>query len=201
MKRSLTGSYLAFSVAIIAAVTVSLSAEGAPHPTPGPTAISVPRGVIVPVLVTEAIRVGGAGESNEVTKIEYAIAQDVIVNGYVILKAGDPVEGHYTDQRNITRRYFSTDVSQEVALDMDDAINFCGDTVHLTFERTFVGGARGGFLSFGVHAHDAVFDKGLILKASVDRFEKNICAEPTTETQAPLPADVVVPDDEVSPQP
>ncbi|MHB8703434.1 MAG: hypothetical protein ACYC8W_04720 [Candidatus Tyrphobacter sp.] len=157
--------------------------------------------MIVPVLVTKEIRVGGAGVSNEVTKIEFAIAQDVIVNGYVILKVGDPVEGHYTDQRNITRRFFSSNISQEVAVDMDDAINFCGDTIHLTFERTFVGGARGGILSFGLHAHDAVFDKGLILKASVDRFEKSVCAERTTETQAPLPANVVIPDDEVTPQP
>ncbi|HYL27909.1 MAG TPA: hypothetical protein VEW74_08745, partial [Candidatus Nitrosotalea sp.] len=113
--------------------------------------------------VTKDIRVGGAGTNSEVHKVKFEVTQDAIVNGYVIAKAGDLVEGEYTNQTNITKRVFSMNESQEVALDVDDAINFCGDTIHLEFERTFVGGARGGFMSFGIHAHDAVFAKGSVL--------------------------------------
>jgi hypothetical protein len=118
----------------------------------------------------------------------------------VIAKKGDLAEGHYTTQKNITKRYFSTDVSQEVALDVDDVVNFCGDTIHMEFERTFVGGVRGGFFSFGPHAHDAVFSKGAVLKAQTDRLEKSVCAEKTALAALPLPEDVVLPDEELAPE-
>jgi len=187
---------------LAAAVACVVTAGVSGSQTTSTTSVSIPRGVIVPVLVTREVRVGGLGESTASTKVEFAIYQDVIVNGYVILKAGDPVEGHYTTQRNVTRRFLTTNISQELALDMDDAINFCGDTVHLTFERTYVGGGWGYTGSRGGYAsHDAVFAKGLVLKAHVDRFEKSICAEQTTEVEASLPANIVVPDDEISPTP
>jgi hypothetical protein len=162
---------------------------------------AIPRNIIVPVLVTKDVRVGGYGSNNEEKKVEFEVAQDVIVGSYVVAKKGDLIEGHYTNERNETKRVFSTDVSEELALDVDDFVNFCGDTVHLKFERTFVGGARGGAFSLGPHAHDAVFAKGLILEAKTDRLQKNVCAENTTATPAPLPANMVVPDEEVSPEP
>ena len=160
----------------------------------------VPRGTIVPVLITKDIRIGGIGSNTEEKKVEFEVSQDVIVNGFVIAKTGDLVEGHFTNERNETRRMFSVSTSQELALDIDDAVNFCGDTLHLKFERTYVGGGVTGSLIFG-HAHDAVFSKGLILKAMTDRVEKGICAEGTTEAPAPLPADIIVPDEEVTPEP
>jgi hypothetical protein len=124
------------------------------------------------------------------------VAQDIIVGGFIIAKKGDLVEGHLTTSKNVTKRVFSADASQEAALDVDDVVNFCGDTIHMMFERTYVGGVRGGFMSFGPHAHDAVFAKGLVLKAQTDRLEKSVCAEKTTAEPLPLPADMVVPDEE-----
>lgn len=165
------------------------------------TSIAVPRGVVVPILVTKDIRVGAFGSSPEQHSVKLAVAQDVIVGGYVIAKAGDLAEGHYAAQSNQTKRTFETNVSQDLTLDVDDIVNFCGDTVHLQFERTFVGGVRSGFLSFGVHGHDAVFGRGSVLEASTDRFEKNVCAEGTTATQAPLPRTIIAPDAEVTPVP
>lgn len=96
------------------------------------------------------------------------------MNHHIIAKQDDTVEGHLTVAHNTTRRVFSNDTSTEVALDVDDVINFCGDTIHMKFERTLVGGARTGILSLGDRAHDAVFDKGIVLKASTDRVEKKI---------------------------
>jgi hypothetical protein len=164
-------------------------------------AVSVPRAVVVPILVTKDIRVGAFGSSPESHTVKLAVAQDVIVDGYVIAKAGDLVEGHYATQSNQTKRTFETNVSQELTLDIDDIVNFCGDTVHLQFERTFVGGVRSGFLSFGVHGHDAVFGRGSVLKASTDRFEKSVCAEATTAESPPLPRNIVPPDAEMTPAP
>jgi hypothetical protein len=97
----------------------------------------------------------------------------------------------------VTKRVFSADVSQEAALDVDDVVNFCGDSLHMAFERTYVGGVRGGFMSFGAHAHDAVFAKGLILKAQTDRVEKSVCAEKTAAAPLPLPSPMVLSDEEV----
>ena len=180
--------------------TAARATTPAPSP-PAQPAVSVPRGTIVPVVVTKEIRVGGFGHSQEEHKIKFAVAQDVIVNGYVIAKQGDLAEGTYVTQTNETKRVFSTNVSQEVEIDMDDVVNFCGDTIHLEYARTFVGGGRAGAFSFGPHAHDAVFSKGLVLKASTDRIEKSVCAEKTAAVEASLPSNIVVPDDEVSPAP
>ncbi len=167
----------------------------------GEPTVTIARGTVIPVRVTKEVRVGGFGGSGEEHKVKFAVYEDVIVNGFVIAKTGDLAEGHYDTQTNQTKRVFSTNVSQEVELDVDDIVNFCGDTIHLEFERTFVGGGRAGVLSFGPHAHDAVFTKGSVLKASTDRVEKHVCAEATTEAPAALPADIIVPDEETSPSP
>ncbi|HUY41119.1 MAG TPA: hypothetical protein VMV82_06075 [Candidatus Dormibacteraeota bacterium] len=178
--------------------------------TPRTTAISIPRGVVVPVLVTKDVRVGGNSSLNGVanTPVEFAVAQDVIWNGYVIAKAGDPVEGQFTNERNATGRVFSSSTSQEVDLGMDTLINFCGDTIHLHFTRTFVGGSYNNhvvsFFTFGLtghHTNDAVFKAGKVLETRTDRFEKTICAEKTTALPLPLPTDMIAPDDELTPAP
>lgn len=179
-----------FAIAAVFAAFV----DAAPAPTPSTTYI--PRGTVIYVTVTKDIRVGGAGSNSEAHKVKLVVTQDVVYNGFTIAKAGDLAEGEYTNQSNVTKRVFSTNVSQEVALDVDDIINFCGDTIHVQFERTFVGGARGGFMSFGVHAHDAVFAKGSVLKAKTDRPQKGICAEASSATPAPEPSSVVLSDED-----
>jgi len=200
-------SFLCFILAsVLLAGAPPMTASPPPAAPPPPTppnypGIYVARGTIVPVTVTKDIRVGGLGKNEEEKKIRFEVAQDVAVSGYLIAAKGDLVEGHYTNQNNVTKRFFSTNVSQEVALDIDDVVNFCGDTIHLEFERTFVGGARGGFLSFGVHAHDAVFEKGLVLKTKTDRAERSICAAVMTAAPLPLPTNMVVPDEEASGSP
>ena len=72
------------------------------------TAITVTRGVIVPTLVTKEVRVGAYGSSQEEHKVKFTVDQDVVVDGYVIAKAGDLVEGHYDTQTNQTKRQFET---------------------------------------------------------------------------------------------
>lgn len=177
----------------------ALALLGVASPAPAPADVTiafVPRGTIVAVTVPKDIRIGGFGNNTEVKKVRLAVTQDVVVDGYVIAKAGDLVEGHYTNQTNVTDRIFSIDESQELALDVDDVVNFCGDTIHLQFERTFVGGARRGLFSLGTHAHDALFAKGVVLKTQTDRPEKTICAQLTSATPAPLPSPIVVSDEE-----
>jgi hypothetical protein len=155
----------------------------------------VPRHTLVPVVLTKEIRVGGMGESQE-KKVEFEVAQDVIVDGYFVAKKGDTVEGHYTSTKNLTKSMFGGKVSEELSVDVDDVANFCGDTLHLQFERTFRGGARMSLI--GVNSHDAVFSKGDVLIARTDRVQKNVCAERTSMAPLPMPSDGLLPDDETT---
>jgi hypothetical protein len=164
------------------------------QPALADTTTVVPRHTIVPVRLTKEIRVGGMGDSQQ-KKVEFEAAADVIGNGFVIVKEGDTVEGHYTSTKNVTKSIFGGKVSEELAVDVDDVANFCGDTLHLQFERTFRGGARLSLL--GVNSHDAVFAKGTVLLARTDRVEKHICAERTRAKPRPLPVGLL-PDDQTT---
>jgi hypothetical protein len=201
MLKGLLATVL-FSIGMLGLFTTRSTAQDAsPQPAATATTITVERGVIVPVLVTKEVRVGASGASQGEHKVKLAVDQDVVYQGYVIAKPGDLAEGHYDTQTNQTKRQFESTTSQEVDFYLDDIVNFCGDTIHVGFSKTFVGGVRSGFLSFGVHAHDAVVPKGNVLEASTDRAEKNICAEPTTETAKPLPKNIIVPDPQLTPAP
>jgi hypothetical protein len=164
------------------------------QPTFAETTVVVPRHTIVPALLTKEIRVGGMGEAQQ-KKVDFEASTDVVVNGFVVVKKGDTVEGHFTSTKNVTKSILGGKVSEELSVDVDDVANFCGDTLHLQFERTFRGGARLGLL--GVNSHDAVFDKGTVLLARTDRVEKHVCAERTTAKPRPLPAGLR-PDDETT---
>jgi len=190
-----------FAAELAVATLLALPPLASLAQAPQANAIAVPRGVIVPVLVTKEVRVGAYGTSQEEHKVKFAVDQDVIFDGYVIAKSGDLVEGHYDTQTNQTKRQFETSVSEEVNFYLDDLVNFCGDTIYLGFQKTFVGGIRSGFLSFGVHAHDAVVGQGDVLEASTDRTMKQVCAEPTTATPRPLPKYVLTPDAALTPPP
>jgi hypothetical protein len=153
------------SSASVVAVVSLLVAVGSPARADD-TIPFVPRGTLIPVVLTKEIRVGGMGDAQE-RKIKLEAAQDVIINGYVIAKKGDTVDGHYVSTKNVTKSLLGGKVSEELSVDVDDVVNFCGDTLNLAFERTFRGGARMSVI--GVNAHDAVFDKGTILLAKTDR--------------------------------
>jgi hypothetical protein len=162
-------------------------------PAAADTTTRVPRHTSVPVVLTKEVRVGGMGDSQE-KKVDFEAASDVIVNGFMVVKKGDG-RGSLSSTKNVTKSMFGGKVSEELALDVDDVANFCGDTLHLQFERTFRGGAR--MSPIGVNSHDAVFEKGTVLLARTDRVEKSICAEHTTAQPQPLPSGLL-PDDQTT---
>ena len=203
------GACIAFIPAHAAHAQTLPSATAAPSPdtSASPQAVdeqnsvTVQRGVTVPIFVTRDVRVGAQGASQEEHKVKFAVAQPVIVGGYVIAKPGDLAEGHYDTQTNQTKRQFETETSQELELDIDDIVNFCGDTIYVQFVHTFVGGSRSGFMSFGVHQHDAAVTKGSVLAASTDRVQRHVCAEPTAAAPPALPKNLIAPDAQMTPPP
>ncbi len=200
MLSGLAAHILRCVALLIVALPIAAAGQTPPPSSDAPSAnitSVLPRHTIIPILIDKDIRVGGAGDNQQTKTLKVQVAQDVIVNGLLIAQKGDLAEGHLTTEKNVTKRYFSSDVSQEASLEIDDIVNFCGDTIHMEFERTFVGGVRGGFMSFGIHAHDAVFGKGSVLKAQSDRLEKSVCAEKTALAPLPLPMNMIVPDEEV----
>ena len=115
-----------------AALTFTLLPTLRAAPAAADVTTLVPRHTMVAVVLTKEIRVGGMGESQE-KKVEFEVAQDVVVGGYAVAKQGDTVEGHYTSPKNTTKSLFGGKVSEELSLDVDDVANFCGDTLHLQF--------------------------------------------------------------------
>ncbi|HEV8022669.1 MAG TPA: hypothetical protein VGP41_15450 [Candidatus Lustribacter sp.] len=200
ISHGLGTALLRSAALLVIALPIGAGAQTVPSASDSATAtvsIALPRHTVIPVLIDKDIRVGGAGDNQQTKTIKIQVAQDVIVNGFLVAQKGDLAEGHLTTEKNATKRAFSKDVSQEAALDIDEVVNFCGDTIHMEFERTYVGGERAGFMSFGVHAHDAVFGKGSVLKAQSDRLEKSVCAQKTAVAPLPLPTNMIVPDEEV----
>jgi hypothetical protein len=99
------------SIRTAAAVVLAFAATaaaGAADPTP--SGIAVPRGIVIPILVTKDVRASAQETTPQARKVKLAVAQDVIVNGYVIARAGDLAEGHYDTQSNQTKRTFTTNV-------------------------------------------------------------------------------------------
>jgi len=128
---------IAGSVVLMLFVPTLASAQSVPQPVvlPAPAAaaltVVVPRHTIIPVVIDKDLRVGGAGDAKQTKTVKGSVAQDIIINGMLIAKAGDLAEGHLTTEKNITKRYFSTDVSQEAALASSDARNAAAAAISL----------------------------------------------------------------------
>ncbi|MEO7201135.1 MAG: hypothetical protein ABIZ82_00905, partial [Candidatus Tumulicola sp.] len=66
-----------FMVCMLSAGIVAASPLApSPKPSIGETTATVPRGTVIPVLVTKEIRVGGFGRSQEEHKVKLTVAQD-----------------------------------------------------------------------------------------------------------------------------
>ncbi|HVA33615.1 MAG TPA: hypothetical protein VNG31_05670 [Candidatus Baltobacteraceae bacterium] len=165
----------------------------AAEPARADNAVFVPDHSTIPVIVTKEIRIGGAGAAQQ-RDVELEVASDVVVDGYLVAKRGDTVIAHYATAVNVTQRVFSQSVQQQLVLDVERAINYCGDTLHLRFERTYTGGVEQSVATIVPHVHDIVIPTGTIFAAQTDRAEKNVCAEPTAETPA-LPSGMISPDE------
>ncbi len=193
---------LALAGALAAAAEAQEPPAPPPPPAPNTTSIFVPRGVVVPVTVTKDVRVGGANAATaqQSGKVRFAVTQDVVVDGYIIAKAGDLVEGHYDSATNVTHRTFSTNASQEVVLALDDAVNFAATRCTSTSSVPLSAARAAASYPSAFTPTTRSSAKASILRADTDRGEKSVCAAAATEPAKALPANMVLPDNELAPR-
>jgi hypothetical protein len=153
---------------------------------------SVPRGTVVPVLLAQELRQGGmsAGSVGSSSNLHLTVAQDVIVKNQVIVKAGDPVDAAFTSAMNVNPGITMHAVNT-ITVSVQDAVNFCGYSLHLYGQFSAQGSVKSGM--FGAKVKDAVIPKGTVFLASTDRVEPKVCSAKTTAAPAPVPANAMTP--------
>jgi hypothetical protein len=143
--------------------------------------VFVPKGTVVVVQTTEGLS-SYAASSRE--PIDYQVSQDVVVNGYLIAKAGDDASGIVLEAQQ-----GSAHKAADLRVDVETVNNFCGDALKVRFIRTEYRRRKG---TFG-DAVDVQVDKGQKYAAAV-AYPQKLCAIATTEPNPPIGKDVLQPD-------
>jgi hypothetical protein len=121
-------------------------------------------------------------------KLRYEVLQDVIVNGHVIAKAGDTAQGAVQEgQAGDAAGLFGLGYkAANLRVSVDEVYNFCGDTIHVDFDRSEYRRRQGAFGS----NKDVQIVKGQKYAAYTDRVQR-LCGEATTEAELPFPSDAL----------
>jgi hypothetical protein len=159
------------------------SAGGAVN-APNTVRVFVPKDTLAVVRTTRAYNSYSAHTGE---KIEYELVQDLIVNGYVVAKAGDTAEGMVQEgQAGETGFYGIGNKSANLRVSVDVIYNFCGDTIHTDFDRSEYRRRQGMFGS----NKDVQIIEGQMYVPVVNRPQR-VCGEPTSEAPAPIPSDAI----------
>jgi hypothetical protein len=122
-------------------------------------------------------------------KIRYEVTDDVVVDGFVIAKAGDTAYGKVQEaSRGECGVSFiicwAGPKGSSLRVSVDEVYNFCGDTIHVDFDRSeYRSGAWSGFGLFG-NNKDIVIAKGQQYLAEADRPQR-VCGAQTTSGDLP----------------
>ena len=169
---------------------VSAALDSVPSPQPSVTPAATTETTVVPggTLIVVATRRGykSYGESTG-TKVTYDVVQDVVVNGHIIVKAGDVGEGQVLNAREGSTNFWTGETKgANLRISLDKVYNFCGDTIEIDFARTEFRNRQGLFGS----KKDVEVSKGQLYKAPTERTQK-ICSERTEATPAPVPVNAL----------
>jgi hypothetical protein len=147
--------------------------------------VFVPKGTLAVVRTTRAYNSYSAHTGE---KIEYELVQDLIVNGYVVAKAGDAAEGMVQEgQAGDAGGFYGIGYkAANLRVSIDAIYNFCGDTLHTDFDRSEYRRRQGLFGS----NKDVEVIKGQMYVPVVNRPQK-VCGEPTSAPPLPIPSDAI----------
>ena len=172
-------------VALAGIAPLSLSAQPAVTPLPQApigaeqtSTVLVPKGVLVVVRTVEGHNSYSA-QTGE--KWHYEVVNDVIVNGYVVARAGDDAEGGVQEAQQGKDDLFNYKAAT-LRVNVDQIHNFCGDTLFVRFDRSEYRRRQGLFGS----NKDVTIVRGQLYVPVVSRPQK-ACGAPTSATPAPIP--------------
>jgi hypothetical protein len=175
--------------ASLSTVAFAEDASAAPSSMPAPLSsgsqILVPRGTLI--VVTTNRGTNSYGEQTG-SKLTFTLVQDVIVNGFVVAKAGDVAEGAVANSE-AGRDDFFTQKAANLRISIDRVYNFCGDTLSTDFARSEYR-RRQGIL--GSHK-DVEITKGQMYQVPTERPQR-ICAEAKTAQPLPIPKEALLGD-------
>ncbi|HEY9180190.1 MAG TPA: hypothetical protein VIO32_05690, partial [Candidatus Baltobacteraceae bacterium] len=157
--------------------------------------VVVPRNTVIVVALDHLVNSYSAASREP---LSYTVAQDVIVNGHIIAKAGDEATGLVLEaqQGDQGGRWGIGWKAANLRVDVENVHNFCGDTIPMSFIRSEYRRRQG---LFGSH-QDLEIIKGQKYIASVARTTK-VCGETSDEQPPALPTDALEPDDASIPPP
>lgn len=146
--------------------------------------VLVPKGTPVVVKTEESYNSYSAhtGET-----LHFEVVQDVIVDGHVVARAGDGAEGAVKEgQAGETGFWGIGYKAANLRLGVDAVHNFCGDTLHVNFDRSEYRRRQGMFGS----NKDVTVIKGQMYVPVVSYAQK-LCGVATAATPAPIPPDAI----------
>jgi hypothetical protein len=118
-------------------------------------------------------------------KWHFELVNDLIVNGYVVARAGDDAEGGVQEAQQGKDDFFNYKAAN-LRVGIDEVHNFCGDTIHVRFDRSEYRRRQGLFGS----NKDVTVIKGQMYVPLVSRAQK-VCGVATNATPAPIPSDAI----------
>jgi hypothetical protein len=184
-------SSLAVLLAIAATLQVRAATTPEPSAEPSPSASPVQEQVLVPaqtiVIVKTRHSVNSYGEETG-AKLTYEVVQDVVVNGYLVAKAGDVAEGVIQNAQEGRNDLFNQKAAN-LRVSVDTVYNFCGDKIDTDFVRSEFRQRQG---LFGSHK-DVEIIKGQMYQVPTERPQK-VCAERTTEKPLRVPSGALLGD-------
>ncbi len=157
-------------------------------PIAGKVTVKVPKDAAVVVKTLQSLNSYSAHTGE---RIRYEVLQDVIVGGYLIVKAGDIAEGSVQEgeQGNSGGFYGIGWKAANLRISVDRAFTFCGSTLQLTFDRSEYRRRQG---VLGSHK-DVEIIKGQKYVAATDHPQE-ACAVKTNDQPKPIPEDALKPD-------
>ncbi|MGZ3563785.1 MAG: hypothetical protein ACXVAS_18420, partial [Vulcanimicrobiaceae bacterium] len=99
---------------------------------PAATQVVVPQGTILIVATKHGYNSYGASAG---TKVMYELSQDLVVNGYLVAKAGDAAEGSVLNAQQGKNSFFEMQAAN-LRVSIDKIYTYCGDTLDIDFVRS-----------------------------------------------------------------
>jgi opacity protein-like surface antigen len=183
---------------LVACASVPAFADAPATPSASPAALApavatdektdvvlIPRGFEI---VVRTIQGYNSYSANTGSKMRYEVVQDAIVNGHVIARKGDTAQGAVQDakQGDAGGFYGIGYKAANLRVSVDEIYNFCGDTIHVDFDRSEYRRRQGLFGS----NKDVQVIKGQMYVPITDRVQK-VCGVATAAAPLPIPSDAL----------